>query len=440
MGASQSRSGCCCSSKIKEEVKYRNSNTTINAYENSRIIDQIPVPRDSFQNYISIIGRGDPDWEPFKALLNRYFGSKQEEESHLFESEITKKLCPEAQQILREQFGGSNFSRLSGYENKIKKNNASVSRPSRLSRPSNLNKTHVDNRPTAAGAGANESFSIYASVNASKCPRELALIVMKEKIKEQIMNIQMKTLVNNFSLKIVEHFNIGGLDSNEEGIVIKRVCQVFKWFMKVIQKNIYSNTAFPAYVSQKSTYRLDLKNIVGGFMYEIMFEQDNLSTKSLIIDHLKEKCQLKVQALRQAILHKEDFALTGNQRIVEQFPEFLEESQYQEVIRMIGDLININDPSVKVDMIKLIVDKILETVKDRLKNNEEACSRLAIGWREPDVRASVIAFCVLESQNTDLLFDFEMIEMFIGEIDQIEEFKASLNLLIEPYKEVDSRS
>lgn len=373
-------------------------------------------------NYISSICKGNPDWEPFEKLLNRYCNPRKENEIQ-DPPTLFKEFSSEAKQVLEENFGGSFLSQLSMKESKMNKHNL----------PSNRN-TRIDNRPTAA----NETASVSASVSNSKCPKELALNVMKEKIKERIMNDQTKNLVSSFNMTIVEHFNLGELEGDEKKTVVQRICHIVKCFMKVMQKNIYSNTPFPVYIS-KSKHRLDLKNIVGGFMYEIMFEQGNLSTKTLIIDYLKGECAPRVKALQQAIVQKNNFALNENKRIVKQFPEFLLENKnlpYQEAVKMIQNLKQFNDPSVKADEIKLIIDNILHTANEHFKHNEEACSSLAQGWREPEIRASVIAFCILESQNTDLFFDFEIMEMFIEETDQIKAFKASINLLIEPYKGV----
>ena len=378
---------------------------------------------------MSVVGKDNEDWEPFKELLNQHFSSNQRgQNTNLVDtSGFANDFSSSTKKVLTEQLSVSILSQLSNMEQSLK---IKASRTS--------NGTQVDNRPTAA----NDCLSASASINNSKRPEELARIVMEEKIRGQVMNDQIRTLVAKFDFKIVDHFDtrvFSGLGDESKNTVIQRICDVVKCFVRVLQKNVYSNTPFPEY-NAKSKHNIDLKNIVESFMYEIMFEQENLITKTLIVNYLKEKCKERTLKLSQVISskRKKDFVLTENKKIMEQFPEFLLINQNfanQRVVKMIQNLKECKNPSTKAKAIESVVDEIFLTVRNHPQiNQEKAYRNLERGWEQLDVKIAMIAFCILESKNAHLVFDFEIMEMFIDDIDHREKivhFKAALNHLIE---------
>ncbi len=225
---------------------------------------------------MSLIGKGNEDWEPFKELLNQHFSSNQQQRAPkltLETSSFANEFSSATKRVLTEQLSGSILSQLSNMEQNLK---IKASRTS--------NGTQVDNRPTAA----DDFLSVSESVNNSKHPEELARNAMEEKIRAQIMNDQIRTLVTKFDFKLVDHFDahaFSGLPGESKNVVIQRICDVVKCFIRVLRRNVYSNTPFPEYIA-KSKHKIDLKNVVESFIYEIMFEQEDLVTKRLIIDYL----------------------------------------------------------------------------------------------------------------------------------------------------------
>ena len=249
------------------------------------------------------------------------------------------------------------------------------------------------------------------------------------------------TLVRHFQEKFskryfIELLKLGSTEDLEE---VKRtyeqVCFIVKCFVKLINKFIFQ--VYQKYVKKmhtalnKESYEVEW--IIDSIVYEALFSQIDSNLSKLTFGLFRKIHAHRVQKLKNIIEEKKSVRLEDDENLVEKYFPFLMEKNsdpYKEVINKISELKLHGNPYKKFEIILSLERQILTCAREYYTNNTETQKYLQNNF-EMDVKFPIMIYCVLKSQNEEVVIDNAFVEEFVDKecLDYRQDFKAFMGVV-----------
>jgi len=175
---------------------------------------------------------------------------------------------------------------------------------------------------------------------------------------------------------------------------------------------------------------------VESVVYALLFKNKNSTLNKLLVLLLQIEHEGKIQTLTNSFQQKKSFDLTHEDILAKKYQAFLleqKDSPYHKVIKKIESLKDYEDPYSKFEIILSLEDEILKSAKEFYEDDKNIKAKLEENWNI-EVKLPILVYCILKSENQDVIKDSLLIKEFVIErywnekIQNFKIFEVSIDL------------
>ena len=295
---------------------------------------------------------------------------------------------------------------------------------------------------TITGDRSEIDSSMLTSLQFQSSGNEQFKRILQGKLKDETHTVQILLTkfhirFNNLFCKKLKKSDNASLCSHREdnscGDVYKCVKKIIRNFLRATRKIVF--WMYQDLISQaKCVWRDDQLNtswVIDSVLSDMLFDFPGSTVSKVIQDLLFRKHFNSTGQLGKTL--KKHYSLDQDKDFIQNYPMFLlpgNQEPYHEVIQKIAELGTSSCPYSSFEIIASLEKEILACANLHYANDPEMSLKLTNKF-DREVKVSVLIYCIMKSQNVNLVVDVAIIEAFVSEayLDANQSFSSFCGVL-----------
>lgn len=292
-----------------------------------------------------------------------------------------------------------------------------------LSQPAQERETNIIQSTQGSGIGQTSHEVIPKSARRQSGKEKIRLKLMS--LLDQDKGVVLR-LVREFHRKFREQFGKHLKDihqmnhSQRIDKLYARILRLIKEFFLKIIKSFIRKSYEPFMKKAEILLRkedYEPEYILESVVYELLFRDPNTTFNKLVLALLAKKHAERTNKFNKILEERKNESLPNDPILSDKFYGFLLQGNnmpYQEICDDYADIQRQTNPYTKFEIISSLWNKILKIAREYHKDNPEVESQLEREFDE-DIRFQIMTYCIVKSQNKELVVDEMLIAGFVGE-------------------------